>query len=276
MRKLFLITASVLLTACMKNFSPDEAKTAGVTLRVNIPVQEDNIHDMDSENYNLSVSAYCYDDSGNIVERKNADPTYHDSFLDFRFIHLDKSKEYSFLLIADFYFSGDHDSKEKIWFHLLTGSLESFHIRRVTGSRYFYDTIKAGYTTTHPDNSMIDITLSDLGVPCNFTYNEAEHLTAAEYTFTGLYQFSPIGNNRHDYSTWYKNSYLIDTVEDTRYDYLYIIPDESQQSEFTVKLYTSASENPIESSVILDLSKRKPLDIKINCSNGEITWSEKS
>lgn len=274
MKRLIIISSILLLSSCMKNFNPDTDSELGtVMLSVDLMPTFEEFKSTDLGSMNLRVRAYCYGEDGLLKKNLSCSPADFNDKVAFEFRHLQKEHEYRFMVFADFYSTDASGSEEDIWFHLLTGSQESFHIKRVSGSNGFYDIIGTASMTHMLKDPKAEITmpLQHAGVPCRIVFTNPQELTEIYHSYTGSAVISPTGNEKYSQTANFFQTYTVTGQSDPIGFNHYIIPDKTGKSAIEYKLTYINGTDAAQDTKEIDVTAGVPVVIEINCLNGEMT-----
>lgn len=278
MKNVVLIFLVFVFTACMENFDPEKDSNIGtIELVVDLaPVFSDIIEISDFDTRRIRVRAYCYSDEGLLKETQSYSTVDIHSPITFRFRHLEKGCEYKFLAFADLYEVDEHGSEVDCWFHLLTGSMDSFYINRVNWVESFTDIIGMAQTSCFHDKvkSEQHIPLCHAGTLCHVVFTGLENAIELYHSYTGLSKFSPTGNEKYISSATYSvTETVLDTLESVQ-DYYYIITDTSGETTLRYRMTLRDGSEPIEYSNTIVLTAGKKVRLEINCLNGELKCTD--
>lgn len=277
MKRLFIILSAMLLASCMKNFDPEtDSKLGRVTISIDLMPVYDDIKVLEEDpDARLRVRAYCYGEDGLLKFGQSCSRTDFKGKVEFEFRHLTKGKEYRFLVFADTYRIEEDGSEIDRWFHLQTGSINSIHIARVEGSRGYYDILGTAKGAHRLDDSRghMALTMQHTGVPSLIVFTNAPAGTEIYHSYTGRAYFSPSGNENYDTSYTFYQTDRVSEGYNSIYYHHYIIPNITGKSTLVYKV-TFNGEEPAQYSQEIDVTAGKPLQIEINCLNGELKCTE--
>ena len=227
MKRIFIILSAMLLAACMKNFDPETDSNLGsVVLSVDLmPVFKDVKVLEEDPDARLRIRAYCYGEDGLLKSNQSCIRTNFNEMVEFEFRHLTKGEEYRLLVFADFFWINEDGSETDCWFHLLTGSTNSFHVDRVEGSYGYYDILgmATGAYRLNDSRGHLALAMQHTGTPCIIAFTNAPAGTEIYHSYTGRAMVSPSGNDKYDTSYTFYQTYLVPEGYDSIEFYHYII-----------------------------------------------------
>lgn len=291
-RRILIILMSALAAAsCMKNFDPaTESETDHVYIAVDVMPATSGLpyYDTDDlmaggmlpEEYRdmakMRITVYCYDNEGNFVEKQIVRCSSFKDKTTFRFSHLLKEDQYIFLATAEFFRAAEAGGETDTWYPMLQGTLESFHFERNYGPGGMFDFICCASDIAFPEGQVIDLELEHLGTYCYLIYEQCENVEEIYSEYTGMYVFSPTGNDEYyTVARFYETSYFEEDEYYSSHRSQYIIPTAEGTTEMSFRFkYHDPAKAPLECSKSINIADKVPLQIRINCQSGEITCTE--
>lgn len=288
-RRIFLILLSaIMMASCMKNFDPEtESDTSVISLEVDampivtgLPfygtddlIKDGEIPDEYKEIAKMRLTAYCYDREGKLVMKQSVSRSSVKEKVMFKFDHLNKKEEYTFVATGEFFELGEHGTEIDFWYPMLTGTMESFHLERTIGPGGMFDLFGCALTSARPQAQTVGLSLEHAGTYCHLTYEGCGNVSEIHISYSGLYMFSPTGNEKYCGLGDFYNT--MQTGSDILHQCLYIIPGNDGMTTLKCSIsYKDGNADPLECNSTFHIEDKKPKQIKINCQNGTITCIE--
>lgn len=139
------------------------------------------------DHHRVRVTVRCYDLAGQLVDMATLFTTM-DARPEIRIRHLDKNKEYQFVLLADVVEFYSEDNFYETWYQLNDKTIENFYItvfhRNDTAK---YNVVSRSIMNLYPENQIVEVDLSPVTYNGYIVFTNYENKDKIE-GYTGCYQ----------------------------------------------------------------------------------------